>query len=329
MPRQQEEDIMALEIVKYSWRKCWLRLVLVCAVGVVSFGALGQAAAPDGKVDDITIAAVAEMKSLYKIGATTVYKIAVPRRGFVGAPNNDAVDLLVIRTAIAGDRKPTQPEGFRTYFFRVTVIDIRKIKGGVRNVLRIDGVDKNGKVLPDMSHDNDNDDEDPDGADIAVDIDPNAEDGKGLYYACVDVLPSGTRLFWGESDDDESASASDGFVRHEMPFAFILAVPPALGPNARVSHGYMYHRRGAGVAYRDVSSVVEIEAVRLGKVRSPKGLTDTTWHKEDIEDILKDKKTEIRYREKQKWKGHDAWLWDEMERFDAEGNILMRCSKVK
>jgi hypothetical protein len=54
---------MALQIVKYSWRKCSLPLVLICAIGVVSFGALGQAAAPDGKVDDITIAAAVAMDS--------------------------------------------------------------------------------------------------------------------------------------------------------------------------------------------------------------------------------------------------------------------------
>jgi hypothetical protein len=54
---------MALKIVKYSWRKCSVPLALVCAIGVVSFGALGQAAAPDGKVDDITIAAAVAMDS--------------------------------------------------------------------------------------------------------------------------------------------------------------------------------------------------------------------------------------------------------------------------
>jgi hypothetical protein len=56
MPRQQEEDIMALEIVKYSWRKCWLRLVLVCAVGVLTFEQVyGQAPPPEKEPDGVVL----------------------------------------------------------------------------------------------------------------------------------------------------------------------------------------------------------------------------------------------------------------------------------
>jgi len=197
--------------------------------------------------------------------------------------------------AVPNIRKPNRLEDFKTFVVRVTVVAEREHKGGQRKVMRIDQIDPKGNLLL-----------------------------EGVYYSYVDTLPDGTRIIPRYKDDDEDVGETG--VAHGIPFPFTCARPP--GPRKKVHDGYVDYRVGLGVKSEEISSVVWIQATRFETAAT--GERTIRWYKSDIDHVVNDAKSKVRYSEKQKWvnAGSD-WLWEEMERRDKRGNILMRCTRVQ
>jgi len=73
------------------------------------------------------------------------------------------------------------------------------------------------------------------------------------------------------------------------------------------------------------SGVISVEVTHFEISVAP--ASDTAAYRSDVENAKNDSRTKVLFREKQKWGKKTNWLWDEMERLDKDGNLLMRCRK--
>jgi len=187
------------------------------------------------------------------------------------------------------------PQDFETHFARVSVLDYREIEGGKRTVLRIDEVDQEGNLQR-----------------------------EGLYYAYLDQMPKGARIVSRYRDDGGCWDEVTG-VRN-IPFPFSCARPPALGSHKKTHDGHLHF--GRGTVYEEIPSVLWVRATRF-ELEGHADSETVQWYGSDIDGAVNDPKAKILSVEKQKWLTADDWLWDEMERVDARGNVLLKCSRVK
>lgn len=235
--------------------------------------------------------------ALFKAGQTKMYKIVCPKSGFVGAPD-DAVAAFV---AFA---KPTREEDFNTRFLKVTVVGEREHEGVKREILCIDKIDENGNLLE-----------------------------HALYYVYVDVSPEGAELSLSFTDDNYGSEMNNG-GKSGIPFPFTCGRPPVLGFREGKQDGHV--TRGSGVQYlkkdtQEGTNVIQVEATRFttAALTNSTSLVSIHWFNSSITNIVNNAKTEVVFREQQKWGNLNNWLWEEMERFDKNGNLLMRCVKVQ
>lgn len=241
---------------------------------------------------------VAEDKNnIIKTGKMNIYKTMTPKSDFVGFPYSFINGRPLVR-------KPVREDDFDIIYIRIIFVADREQKRGKRKVLRIDKVDEEGGMLI-----------------------------EGLYFAYVDVTQEGIRVICRYKDDH--VGVEELGIRKGIPFPLTCTKSPGSGFKNGNSEGYM-NIVGHGVHYikKDIcqtNGLVEIEAVRF---KNSEGLKEkkvqtAQWYKSDIEDVMNNSKTHVLFREQQRWSSVDAGLWDEMERFDKDGNILMRCKRVK
>ena len=235
-------------------------------------------------------------ETVYKVNQTRTYKVMFPKTGYIGNPAS--------ASSIKEFMQPTSEEHFKACYVRVTIVADRIRKGNKRIVLRMDEVDEKLNMLR-----------------------------EGLYYSYVDFLPEGIKSIYRCADDDSDYTETG--IRFGIPFPFSCTRPPLLVFLKGYSEGYR-DKSGLGVRYlkkenKDNSSVVNIDAERFENVENLGELGSRTakWYKSEVDDVVKSKKTTVVYREKQKWASEGDWLWDEMERFDKDGNILMKCKKIQ
>lgn len=232
---------------------------------------------------------------VYQVNQSKTYKVMVPRSGYIGNLSAAAIEVF---------RHPTSEEHFKTRYVSVTVIADRRHKGYQRIVLRLDEVDGNMKLIH-----------------------------QGVYHSYIDFLPEGIKII--TRCEDDNGNSNDSITKYEIPFPFLCARPPQLGFTKGSSEGQR-DKSGVGVRYfkkekKDNSSFINIEAERFENYEGLEDLGSRTakWYKSEVDDVVKSKKTKIVYRENQKWATENDWLWDEMERFDKDGNILLRCKKIQ
>jgi hypothetical protein len=250
-----------------------------------------------------------QKSEIFTVGQIREVRIDFPQRGFIGDP----LDAL---SGIPTTRRPTKPEDFVTRFARVTVVATLQRGKGKRAVLRLDEIDKKGAVLV-----------------------------KELYYVYVDMMPEGTQVlqrldimskvtqaFQGYDSDDYD---HDGVLK-SVPYPLACTTPVALLLKRGKRGGYLNHT-GLGVEYswghpdHERPAMIRVEAARL---KNPRKSADDIphpiyWHGAKIPDVGNGRKTERIFRETQEWKNADDWLWTKMERFDMEGNVLLRCEAMK
>lgn len=235
--------------------------------------------------------------AVYQVNESKIFKVMVPKSGYLGSPLSPFAPIIKYR-------QPTNEAHFKPFYVRVTIVADRKNKEYRRIVLRLDEADENVKII-----------------------------NHGLYYSYVDFLPEGLKIITRCMDDN--GNSNDDITVNEIPFPFICARPPKLGFTKGNSEGQR-DKSGVGVRYlkkekKDDTSVVNIEAERFENYEGLGELGSRTakWYTSEVDDVVKSKKTKIIYRENQKWASEGDWLWDEMERFDKDGNILMKCKKVQ
>ncbi|MEI6647923.1 MAG: hypothetical protein WCP12_17935 [bacterium] len=232
---------------------------------------------------------------VYQVNQSKVYKIMVPKSGYIGNLSAAAIEVF---------RHPTSEAHFNTCYVNVTVIAQREHIGKQRIVLRLDEVDGNMKLIH-----------------------------QGVYYSYIDFLSEGIKIITRREDDN--SSFIDSITKYEIPFPFLCARPPQLGFTKGSCEGQR-DKSGLGIKYlkkekKDDTPGVNIEVDRFENYEGLEELGSRTakWYKAEVDDVIKSKKTKMLYKENQKWASGNDWLWDEMERFDKDGNILMKCKKIQ
>lgn len=222
------------------------------------------------------------------VGVFKDYELIVPKEGYIGAPFSPC--------PMPNLRKPSGSSGFDTRFIRVVVIAVNENIELNRIVLRIDEIDSKGGTLD-----------------------------NGLYYAYLDVRPKGTSVICRISNDGDNVDES-GYVAFGIPFPFACAFPPALGIEGMDKDGYatpagrfVLTRKSENGKTSGIS--VEVTALAL------KTKSSADDDRSRTENVMNDSPAGVLYREEQKWDNVMDWLWDEMERVDKDGNILLRCKK--
>ena len=235
-----------------------------------------------------------QQDTVYKVNQSKTYKVMVPKSGYYGSPFAPAIRL----------RYPTNENHFKASYVRVTIIADRKLNENKRIVLRIDEVDEKMKLIH-----------------------------PGLYHAYIDFMQEGVNILCRRDDDNGDYNETN--INYGIPFPFLCARPPQLGFKYGSSEGQK-DITGVGVRYlknekKDKSPVVSIEAERFENREGFGELATRTskWYKSEADDVVKRKETKILYRENQKWTSESDWLWDEMERFDKDGNILLKCKMIQ
>jgi hypothetical protein len=238
-----------------------------------------------------------QTNTVYQINKSKVYKIMVPKSGYFGSPWSPFAPSII-------HRYPTNENHFKASYVRITVIADRKDKQKQRIVLRMDEVDAKMKLIH-----------------------------TGLYHAYIDFMQEGVKILC--RSDDDNGDSTETNINYNIPFPFECARPPKFGFKKGNNDG---HRDELGYCVKysksekiDASPVVIIEATRCENFEGhgELGQRPPKWYASDIDDVVKSKETKILYRENQKWASESDWLWDEMERFDKDGNILMKCKKIQ
>ncbi len=231
---------------------------------------------------------------MYTLGQVRVYQIFTPKSGFVGSPDDPF-------RSVPSFRRPTKDEHFDKRFVRIKVFDKRNTKDHLRIVFRLDELDASGAVIR-----------------------------EAIYFAYLDVCAEGARMI-DKAEDDNLRYAYMG-MRYMLPFPLTCTRPTALGFLKSTPDGFV-ESTGRGVVYfrkalRTGASLLEIEATCFDKNRGPG--VPVRWYVSDASNLARDDaQTTILFRETQKWKRADDWLWFEMVRHDREGNILMRCRLIE
>jgi len=220
---------------------------------------------------------------------TRDYEIVAPKRGFIGSPPSPA--------GKPDTWPPTKPSHFDKRYIRVTELPERVSQGMRRIVLRVDEIDEVGEIL------------------------------ERLYYVYIDISSEGAKILHRIRDDNSSVD-DFGFQKYSMPFPFACARSLALGFRDGEADGYVTHA-GEGIEFfrkknKIMSRAIEVDASYFNARESGK----TCWYGTNIVEVAKSGSM-VLFREKQEWENENDWLWTKMERYDANGNIMMHCREIK
>ena len=268
--------------------------------------------------------AVVDVNDLFQVGEYQDIEVAIPKRGYLGAPWFPGSSLYGPKTV------PMWDKDFSKRYVRVRVLDIRKVKTCTRVWLRLDEIDANGIVLtthyPDRK------------------VHP-----RYLYYAALDVGPGGPRLSAHRRDPNTFKDSQGNEVEitghiicsgtsFEVPFPLTLSLPPVLSPDRSLREtnwmsGYL------GAAY--IESAKLKDGRRIKAVLFKECKPDMKVKDEDVRYYSNDKKelsseagpdsvkVVITDAETQFWADPNDWLWQTMERTDDKGHLTMRCKQIK
>ncbi|MCC6694136.1 MAG: hypothetical protein IT365_00770 [Candidatus Hydrogenedentes bacterium] len=248
-----------------------------------------------------------QVGALFQVGDSKKLSVSVPKEGFVGAPPSPAA----MPSGYCG--LPTKKEDFRTRRLRVEIIDKYPTVHGIRVVLRLDEIDPP----------------------------PSLASAGPVYYACVEIRSSGAEIY-GEDhlvkrDEEVARGTFAGAHRHGLPFPLLLTSIPGFTGDARfglLAGGMigdqitlytqpketpntppgMWVR--ATYLHRAPHGDLKGEQIRYYDP-SEKSLSDTPGSNRVMACVVA---TEI-----QRWGDSPDWLWKEMERFDKDGTLTMRC----
>lgn len=245
--------------------------------------------------------------ALFRVGDSKKLSVSVPKEGFVGAPPSPAA------MPSGYDGLPTKKEDFQTRRLRVEIIDKYPTLHGIRVVLRLDEIDPP----------------------------PSLASAGPVYYACVEIRPSGAEIY-GEDhlvkrDEEVARGTFARGHRHGLPFPLLLTCIPDFTGDAR------FDIQAGGMIGDQITFFTEIEetpntlpgkwvrAVYLHKAPHGDLKGEQIRYYDPSEKSLSDTpgsnrvKACVRATEIQRWGDSPDWLWKEMERFDKDGNLTMRC----
>lgn len=225
--------------------------------------------------------------------STDIYEIGDTRTYRVEFPRRGFIgapsNAIMARPAL---QKPKDKDDFEHVFVRLSVTGKRELQNdAVRRVIRVDKIDAKGQVLV-----------------------------KGVYFIYIDTMSARSRIVCRDKDDNGDVGyRGTGTVHESIPCLFTTGKPPALafkngrynGYQEPTKEGAFYIKKGKNKkAGRIRVDVVSFQVV----ANSDSDTTPKGWYRVDC-------------YEKQTWKTSD-WWWDQMKRYDANGNLLLRCEKI-
>lgn len=223
------------------------------------------------------------------------YEITTPKPGFIGGPHTAAA-----RTPMM----PKDQSDFCTRHIRVTKIVERELPDMRRIVFRIDEIDDKGNITI-----------------------RSRTSMEGVYFIYIDISSEGTAIL-KKNEDDNSNGEDFGGTKFSLPFPFNCVRSPTLGFKNGEMDGYV-QSAGHGIEFvrkkaKESDKSVQVEAAYFDTREAGK----TRWLGNDIDRIRKSEKTRVLFREQQEWANENDLLWTRMERYDGNGNFMMRCRKI-
>ena len=255
----------------------------------------------------------AKAETVFQLGDTVNVEIVLPRSGFVGSPERAS-------GAPKRPKKPTKDEDFYRRYFRLTTIKQYPIQSDVRVVLQLD------------------------------EIAPHPEYGtEPVYYAVIEISEETTRIIGIDPDEGligpHVVALGTGIVRgarHGLPFPLVMTCPLALTEDKSMKHNGAMMPGDYGVVYSESTITTErpferrigAELFQRWDPRMPGKSRHMRYYDEEdkmISEAVGEGRVKVRIlaRETQLWSSDDDWLWETMERYDADGNIMMRCRRMK
>jgi hypothetical protein len=270
--------------------------------------------------------------SFYKAGDYRDIEILTPKQGFKGSPPSSS--------PMPDFRIPKTEDDYNKKYVRITILEIKGIKGSTRIGFSLDEIDPNGKYVmyPAISR-----------------SDPDYH--KPIYYGVLFIKPNDYRmeqirsiiisaLNYPELDPDQvvgSIGSPNGFNVHGIQFPLTFTFPPKLNPHKNMKDNSFMAISGNGVAYDEpnMQSATRQTIIKATYFEQESDSDYKDKHKDKIayfsnnsKTLDKDKQTDstevmVKAHEKQIWSDDNDWLWKEMERTDADGNVTMRCERQK
>lgn len=251
--------------------------------------------------EDIVCGEAVSINEIFTIGEKKEIEVAYPRRGLVGSPTSAMMPYPEIR-------KPSSEADFIKRIVRITVMEKRQLEtGGRRIVLRLDEIDGDGLLIR-----------------------------EGLYFAYVDLTSEGVRLIGKDRDDNKAKPfVTEKTGRAGLPFPLLCMLPPTLHFEKTGDRTSYLDSSGWGCVWASVDPQT-VKATVFEKIYSDRQISSP----HDVRHYMPEKKTleeapspegigvVISVRETQTWKDWEDWLWERMERFDKDGNIIMRCRQI-
>lgn len=269
--------------------------------------------------------AMIDVNDFFKIGDCREIQVAIPKRGYLGAPWFPGSSLYGPKTV------PIWDKDFSKRYMRITVLYTGEIQKGQRVWLRLDEIDANGVVL-------------------------TYEDAKrkihmrDLYYAALDVTPNESRLVGFSSSPEmfrnkyasDLVSGTHGTLnrgaQYGLPFPLAFTCPPLVSPDRTLRESsWMCGEYGV----KHIESIRVEEGRKITAVLFRKVYPSLKVKDEDVRYYSNEKKelssgagpdsvkVVITDAETQFWADPNDWLWQTMDRTDAEGHITMRCKQIR
>jgi hypothetical protein len=262
--------------------------------------------------------------TLFPVGDYVDMEVAYPKDGFVGAPPYSH----------AYSKREIMPVWDRDYskkFIRVQIQNKVKFDGGFRVPMVIDEIDRDGNLVMYGQ----------------TDVKPGRHEP--LFYAYLDYRSSTCRIIgspWemtktpsGKEPEDLGWGVLDREFRYDISFPLFLTCPPLLN-KANINSSMRY---GVAVVFTESTKLAgnddqvrQTKAVLL-KEADPNE-TIPKKHIRYYDPVSKSvsseegsglKKMRLAVSEIHVWNRDEDWLWDRMERRDADGNLVMRCQVIR
>jgi len=268
---------------------------------------------------------IPDVSNFFRIGEYRDIEIMVPKPGFIGSPPSASAHPP--RKAV-----PSSNEDFLYKYVRITVIKKINLKKGNRIVFKLDEIDPNGTFV--------------------TYYESGGGDGyhEPIYYAYLDLKPTGCKMIGtvraipetrnNKQQEELVHGILNRCTRSGIEFPLTFTFPPVFNPHENFKDNSWMHGDYAivytGATKRDAPYYRRINSSLLRKVEPSMEIKEENIrYYSDNDKILSETKKAgsvsviISTKETQIWEKSSAWLWSELERTDNDGNLIMRCRKMK
>lgn len=234
------------------------------------------------------------------------FQLFTPKRGFIGyQPESTGVYSMGFR------KIPTKDSDFDMHHIRIIEIKRKTLNERCHTYYRVDLFNKGGISEEDRN------------------------DMDCLYNTTLVVFKDGAFMVTRDKPFSDEIF-HEGMENLGIPFPFRSTRPPYLAFKKGNIEGVI-DCCGSGVRYElksdaQMNEPVKVETIEFTKINvgllhiPPFGIK---YYGKEIDDIVKEDNIYFHCRQVQYWSKVTDAFWDKMERFNKNGNILMKCIRIK